>query len=95
MKISPCYFKGDDLLFTLSKRQRDFLALPPNTVRQCRTDRHALRTATILAQHGLVALNAEGGACPQQDGAVIVTPAGKAARAFYDTLRRLRDRSSA
>lgn len=82
------YFKGDDLLFTLSKRQRDFLASPPDVATQS-LDRHAVRTATILARNGLIISAARASDTSSSRSAIRLTPAGEAALAFYDTLKRL------
>jgi hypothetical protein len=76
------YFRKDTLLFTLSKRQRDFLAELPERLHED-SDRHVRRTAAVLARNGLISLSGDG------DTELVLTHAGRAAIAFYDTLSAL------
>lgn len=78
------YFSQGTLFFTLSKRQRDFLANPPERIASD-LGADVRRTATILAQNGLIRLSSD------RDPQVTPTQAGQVALAFYDTLRALGD----
>jgi hypothetical protein len=74
------YFRGETLLFTLSKHQRDFLADPPRQL-TTQTDHHVRRRAAVLTQNGLISLSGD----PEPQ--VTLTDGGRAAITFYDTLR--------
>ena len=74
------YFnKKGTLLFTLSKRQRDLLAHLPARI-PADADGRLRHTVTVLSSNGLISLDCGG------ETELMLTPAGRAAIAFYDFL---------
>lgn len=74
------YFKGETLLFILSRNQRDFLEGLPTQLTTL-TAHHIRCRADVLAQNGLVRISGD------PEPRVYLTDVGRAAIAFYDTLR--------